>query len=109
VDEEIIEHLVKIGALEFDGINEEGEKIYKFTKDAKDLVPGIYGEQMKDFNFNVFSLWSKNIIEVVFDESGEPLIGVNESSYDEKQYDKLNVEELLTLSEIRNAWEEFEE
>jgi hypothetical protein len=109
VDEETIEYLLEIGALEFDSVDESGENLYKFTKEAKDLVPEIYNEQMKDFNALVFSLWSKDLIDVCFDEAGEPLIGVNENSYDNNHYKKLSMEEFLALSEIREAWEEFEE
>jgi hypothetical protein len=109
MDDETIEYLMSIGALEFDSVGEEGEPRYKFTEKARELVPDLYKEHMKDFNVLVFSLWSKDFIDVVFDEDGEPLISINENSFNPDKHDKLNDEEFSALIDILEAWEELEE
>jgi hypothetical protein len=109
VDKEILEYLLSIGAVEFVYKDQDGEEIYRFTKIAKELVPQIYNEHMKDFNAMIFSLWRKELIDIVFDEVGEPLIGINENSYNEEMQKDLSVEEKDALIEIFAAWDELDE
>jgi hypothetical protein len=109
MDDETIEYLMSIGALEFDSFGEEGEPRYKFTEHAKKLVPDLYKEHMKDFNVLVFSLWSKDFIDVVFDEDGDPLISINENSFNPDKHEELDYQEFSALSDILDAWEELEE
>jgi hypothetical protein len=109
LDKELIEHLIEIGALEFVYVDEDGESIYKFTKKAKELVPDIYNEHMKDFNNLIFSLWMKDIIDVIFDENGEPLVGVNNNTHDLEKTQGLELEEKEALKEIISSWNEMGE
>jgi hypothetical protein len=109
MDDDTVEYLISIGALEFDGIDEDDQPLYRFTDSARELVPELYKEHMKDFNALVFSLWSKDFVDVVFDENGEPLISISENSFDEKKYQELGEEEFSALSDIIDAWEELEE
>jgi hypothetical protein len=86
VEEEMIEYLISIGALEYVFDDEDGEPIYRMTPEAKDIVPDLYEEHMKDFNAVVFSLWDKNMLDIVFDDkSGEPMIGINSNSLDDPE------------------------
>jgi hypothetical protein len=109
MDDDTVEYLLSIGAIEFDSMGEDGEPRYTFTEEAKKLVPEIYKEHMKDFNALVFSLWSKDFIDVVFDEEGEPLISISENSLDPDKYRELDNEEFEALLEIFSAWGELEE
>jgi hypothetical protein len=104
----MIEYLVEIGALEFVYVDENKDKIYRFTKDAKDLVPEIYSEHMKEFNNIIFSLWNKNLIDLVFDDNGEPLISINKNSYFGVGDEDLYEEERDALKEIISTWEDKE-
>jgi hypothetical protein len=109
LDKELIEHLLSIGALEFVYVDSDGEDIYRFTKQAKELVPEIYNEHMKDFNNIIFSLWMKNVVDVIFDENGEPLIGINDNTYRQESIDDLDENEKEALKEIIYAWNEIED
>ena len=109
MDKELIEYLLSIGALEFVYVDSDDEDIYRFTKDAKELVPDIYNEHMKEFNNIIFSLWMKNIIDIMFDENGEPLIGVNDNTYSQDAIDELEEDEQNALREIVHAWKEIED
>jgi hypothetical protein len=109
LDKELIEYLLSIGALEFVYVDSDDEDIYRFTKDAKELVPDIYNEHMKEFNNIIFSLWMKNIIDIMFDENGEPLIGVNDNTYSQDAIDELEEDEQNALREIVHAWKEIED
>lgn len=109
VEEELVEYLLSIGALEYVFDDEDGEPIYRLTPDAKDLVPELYEEHTKDFNSVVFSLWRKNFIDVVFDEDGEPLIGINDNTINEDMVKELGREEREALQEILFVWKKKSE
>ena len=96
----MIQYLLSIGALQWAFTNEDGEEIYRLTPDAKELVPNLYDEHIKDFNSIVFSLWNKNMIDLTFDEDGEPLIGLNENSINEEMIVDLDKNEKEALKEI---------
>lgn len=104
VEEELVEYLLSIGALEYVFDDEDGEAVYRLTPDAKDLVPDLYEEHMKDFNSVVFSLWRKNLIDVVFDEDGEPLIGINDNTINEEMIKELDKQEREAIQEILYVW-----
>jgi len=106
LEEETIEHLLEIGAIEFVSVDEEGNNVYRFTDMAKKLVPEIYDAHIKDFNNIVFSLWNKNLIDVVFDEEGEPLISINENSFNQEKIKELDEEDRDGLEEIIICWNE---
>lgn len=106
MEQDDIECLLEIGALEFVYVDENGDNVYRFTDQAKTLVPEIYHEHMKDFSNIVFSLWNKNLIDVVFDEEGEPLISINNNSFDYEQIKELDEEEMDGLKEIIISWNE---
>jgi hypothetical protein len=104
VDEELIEYLVSIGALEYVFTDDEGGYIYRLTPDAKELVPDLYEDHVKDFNSSVFSLWNYGLIDIVFDDDGEPLISLNENTEYKDMRDKLYKKELDVLKEIVFVW-----
>ena len=104
VEEEMIQYLISIGALEYVFDDEDGEPVYRLTEEAKDLVPDLYEEHMKDFNSVVFSLWSKNLVDVVFDEDGEPMIGLNANTDDPEMIEELDKQEKEVLEEILHIW-----
>jgi hypothetical protein len=108
LDPEELLHLLEIGALEFVSVDENNEDVYRFTKNAKKLVPELYQEHMQEFSNVVFSLWTKNMLDVVFDEEGEPLISINEDSSDLKKIEQLDLDEKEVLFEIVSSWEEKE-
>lgn len=104
VDDELIQYLLSIGALEFVFIDEEGEHIYRLTPEARELVPDLYDEHMQNFTSSVFSLWSKDLIDVVFDENGEPLIGINDNTENEQLVSELDNQDKNILKEILFVW-----
>lgn len=109
VDEETIQYLLSIGALEYVSTDEDGEAIYRLTPEAKDIVPDLYEEHIKDFNSLVFSLWSKDMINVIFDDDGEPMISINENTQNEDMIKELDREEKEAINEIIFVWKKKSE
>lgn len=106
MEEELIQYLISIGALEYCFTDDDGSYIYRLTPEAKDLVPDLYDEHMKQFNTTVFSLWNKGLIDIVFDDDGEPLIGLNENSDNKEMIKKLDITEADILKEIKFVWKQ---
>lgn len=105
LEDELIEYLLSIGALEFSFFDDDGSKVYKLTPQAKELVPNLYDEHIKDFNSKVFSLWNREMLDLSFDDDGDPLIAVNQNSYDEEKVKGLEKNEKEVLTEIIAVWE----
>lgn len=100
MDDEMIQYLLSIGALYWAFENDEGEDIYRLTPEARELIPNLYDEHVKDFNGIVFSLWNQNMLNLVFDEEGEPLISLNENSTNEEMISNLDKKEQEAMREI---------
>lgn len=59
------------------------EKMYLLSPEAEKLLPGITELARKELNDQVFSLWQMGMIEVYFDDFGEPVVRLNENSRNE--------------------------
>jgi hypothetical protein len=65
----IMEHLVEEGAAIFDGIDEDGEPIYKFDLDVlEEVSPELYQVMMDDMDEILLDLYKKGLIEISYDE-----------------------------------------
>jgi len=104
IEKEDLEYFLAIGALEFSHTNQNGEDIYRLTKEAKEIAPEFYEEQVKDLNSVVFSLWSKGIIEISFDDSGDPLIGLQQNTGELLEKIDLDEDEHDVMEEIILSW-----
>jgi len=100
IDKETIEYLLSVGAIEFALVDEDGENIYRMLPKAQEIVPEIYEKYIKSFNATVFSLWTKDALDIVFDEKGDPLVGINKNSVDNDFKSGLNSKEKEVLKEI---------
>lgn len=67
---EIMEHLVEEGAAILDGIDEDGEPIYKFDMDIlEEIMPELHQAMMDDMDKVLIDLYQKGLIEVTYDEN----------------------------------------
>ena len=96
MDKDMIEFLKSIGAIEeLPGGN------YRLSEDAEEFVPGVVKHHEAMFNNDVFSLWINDMIDLVFDDDGEPMLDITETSRDEvRQYECLTPQEINTLRMI---------
>jgi len=106
LEKEDIEYFLAIGAIEFSHINENNEEIYRLTDSAKDIAPHFYETQIKDLNSTVFSLWNKGVLEIFFDDDGNPLISLDEDIEEIIKSVDLDENEHDVVSEILISWEE---
>jgi hypothetical protein len=66
---DIMAYLVEEGAAVFDGIDEDGEPIYKFDLDIlEEISPELYQVMMDDMDKVLIDLYQKGLIEISYDE-----------------------------------------
>jgi hypothetical protein len=93
---EILQYLVSEGAAEIDGVDQDGELIYKFDMEAlEDIMPELHQVLMDDMDKVLIDLYEKNLIEVSYDEelnaqmaiSPEGRIALEDAGFDLGDYE----------------------
>lgn len=78
-DDKIIAWLENEGALEWVGMDDNGERILSFNLDRLQVVsPEIYETFMEDMNENLKNLYENGLVEVEYDESLQPRFRISE-------------------------------
>lgn len=94
-EDSIVEYLIEMGVIIPLGYSDEtGQEMYRVTEEAGELFPEFFEEQMKELNETVFDLWSLDLIDIVFDENGEPLVGLNKNSMDKEKIEAIENKDL---------------
>lgn len=93
-EQEMIDFLLSIGAIDLVGYDDDGQEIYLISEKANEVFPSIAKLHEQEVNSAIFNLWKINMINVNFDENGEPLISLNENSLDEDKVNSIKDEEL---------------
>jgi len=66
---EVMERLIEEGAAILDGIDEDGEPIYKFDMDVlEEVLPELHQVFMDDMDQVLIDLYKKGLIEISYDE-----------------------------------------
>jgi hypothetical protein len=67
--EQVLGYLMNIGAAEWDGIDEDGERVFKFNMQIlKDVLPDLYDTIMEDMDNTMMELYQKGLAELEYDE-----------------------------------------
>lgn len=81
MDAETIDYLIRSGAMELDGIDEDGESIFKFHMDIlKQVMPELHEAMNEDLNEALLDLYKDGLIEVEYDEELNALIRLSEEA-----------------------------
>jgi hypothetical protein len=92
--------LIENGAIEYVGLNEEGEPVYNFTDKLKDINPDLFNIHQTQLNREVMFLWEQGFLTVDLLEDN-PDVGLTEKSFDEKSVDMLDDIYKTVLKEIK--------
>jgi hypothetical protein len=92
--------LVEQGAIEYAGLNEEGEAIYNFTDKLKDINPDLFDIHQTQLNREVMFLWEQGFITVDLLQDN-PDVGLTEKSFDEESLKSLDDIYKTVLKEIK--------
>lgn len=81
MDEDTINYLIESGAMEWDGIDQDGERIFKFHMDIlKQVMPELHEAMNEDLNEALLDLYQDGLIDVEYDEELNAMIRLSEQA-----------------------------
>ena len=81
-DDELLGWLEEKGAIIWDGMDQEGEAVFRFDlSKLKDLVPELYAEIMADIDSDLMKLYEAGIVEIEYDEELNATIELTEEGH----------------------------
>jgi hypothetical protein len=92
--------LIENGAIEYAGLNEDGEPVYNFTEKLKDINPDLFDIHQTQLNREVMFLWEQGFITVDLLQDN-PDVGLTEKSFDEESVNMLDDLYKSVLKEIK--------
>jgi hypothetical protein len=67
---ETMQHLIEEGAAILDGIDEDGEPVYKFDMNVlEEIMPELHQAMIDDMDKVLIDLYQKGLIEISYDEN----------------------------------------
>lgn len=93
-EQEMIDFFLTIGVIDMIGYDDDGQEIYLISEKANEIFPPIVKLHEQEVNSAIFNLWEMDMINVNFDENGEPLISLNDNSLDEDKINSIEDEKL---------------
>ena len=70
-DDEILAHYIEIGAITFEGLDENNEYVYSISETAKEIAPDLWAAHIEYIDNTLIDLYSKGLLEVEYDENLE--------------------------------------
>ena len=77
-EDEILAHYIEIGAITFEGLDENDEYIYKISETAKEVAPDLWAAHIEYVDNTLMSLYSKGLLEVEYNENLEATFKISE-------------------------------
>ena len=99
------EILVESGAIEFAGIDEDGEMMYNFTNKLKDIAPELFDLHLNQLNSDIMHLWEKGFVDMdLFQEN--PVVKLTSKAFDKDEVKELNKTLYDVLKQIKKIYRE---
>lgn len=96
-------NLIDKGAVAFEGLDETGEPIYRFTEKLQEVAPDLYKMHMSMLNAEVMALWEKGFIDMdLFDEN--PTVRLNDKAFNKNEVETLNETLYDFLKQIKRIY-----
>lgn len=78
---ELMEYLISEGAAIIDGIDEDGEPIYKFDMNAlEEVMPELHQSMIDDMDKILLDLFQKGLIDISYDEDLNAAMTISEEA-----------------------------
>lgn len=72
-------YLLEIGAIEIDGVNENGDLLFRPNSEKmKEYAPEMYEMMMQDINDNLMELYKKGLVKMEYNDNLEPMFDISE-------------------------------
>lgn len=77
--QELMEYLMSEGAASLDGIDEEGQPVYKFDMEIlEEVMPELHQAMIDDMDQVLIDLYQRGLVEVSYDENLNAQISISE-------------------------------
>ena len=80
--DEKIAHYLEIGAINLEGVDEDGEIIYSVSDTAEELAPELWASHVKYVDDALIQLYEDGLISVDYNENLEAIITLSPEGYD---------------------------
>lgn len=98
-------NLIDKGAIAFEGMDENGEPIYRFTEKLQEVAPDLYKMHMSMLNSEVMALWEKGFIDMdLFEEN--PVVKLTAKAFNKNEVENLNETLYDFLKQIKRIYRE---
>ena len=99
-EDEEIQRLVDVGALEFAGVDTEtGEPLYRPTSTLKNINPALNEEMSSYFLQTTMKLWEKGFVDMDV-TAKDPLVNLSVKAFDIDAINSLGKDERVVIEEI---------
>ena len=76
-NDEKLAYYLEIGAVSFEGMDENGEIIYAISEDAKELAPELWQSHIEYVDRSLIELYEQGLIEIEYDENLEATMHIS--------------------------------
>jgi len=77
--EQVIGYLINVGAAIWDGMDDSGERIFKFNMPLlQEVMPELYDQIMEDIDEVMLDLYERELVEVEYNEELEARFKISE-------------------------------
>ena len=98
-------NLIDKGAIAFEGIDENGEPIYRFTEKLQEVAPDLYKMHMSILNSEIMALWEKGFVDMdLFEEN--PVVKLTAKAFNKNEVENLNETLYDFLKQIKRIYRE---
>lgn len=78
-DKEMIAYLEEQGAVIWDGMNDDGEAVFRFDLDVlKTVMPPLYDQIMEEIDQDLMELYQAGMVEMEYDENLNAMFKLSE-------------------------------
>ena len=106
-NDEIVEEMIRSGALELEGIDSEsGEFLYKITEKMKDINRTLYNEHLNMIYADTMYFWERGFLDISDFSSLNPMISLTSKAFDPKAISELSLEKAELFIRIKDALKE---
>lgn len=102
-DAEFFDNLILNGAMEFAGVDEDGEMLYTFTHRLAEIDPELHKKFMSALHMEVYLLWNEGFLDLKDVGTEDTTIFLTDKAFDEESLSELDKNLLGTLENIKRA------
>lgn len=78
-EDQYFAYLLEVGAMEIDGVNDEGDLLFKPNPEKmKEYAPEMYEMMMQDINDNLMELYKQGLVKMEYNEDLQPMFDISD-------------------------------